>query len=461
MDNLTFGTQRLVHLDLKGAPPKLCFLEKFFPFIKDFGATGILLEWEDTFPFTKELIQVGGLSNSAQVSGAPYSLEEARQLLDLVIPLVQTFGHMEFVLKHEQWRGLREVEAYPSSMCPSNSETMPLVRSLVKQIVAFHPNIQYLHIGGDEIWHMGLCSACQRRVQINKYGRAGLYLDHVTEVAQYIKDNYPALKIIIWDDMLRNIDLNVLQDYYLGNLVEPMIWHYNSTDTFQLGGLLWEKYSNIFSNIWSATAFKGATSSCQMIPVTKYHISNHEAWLTELGTHAGKILNFRGIALTGWSRFDHYATLCEVLPCGIPSLCLCLKTWLAGGFSQELQDSVGKILGYNDVFPHPDYMFIRPPLSLPQLTFPGWQVLVGFEWLANLRARYKNVVNSDQMLAEITSVENYVKGNLEHFFYNHTAEEIIGTLINPIKQHLKQMKADCETQLSLGCRVRGHKRISL
>lgn len=58
---------------------------------------------------------------------------------------------MEYVLKHEQWRGLREVEAYPSSMCPSNSETMSLVRSMVKQIIAFHSNLEYIHIGSDEV----------------------------------------------------------------------------------------------------------------------------------------------------------------------------------------------------------------------------------------------------------------------------------------------------------------------
>lgn len=68
-----------------------------------------------------------------------------------VIPLVQTFGHLEYVLKHDQWKGLREVESFPSSICPSNSETMPLIRSMIKQIVAFHPNIQYLHIGADEV----------------------------------------------------------------------------------------------------------------------------------------------------------------------------------------------------------------------------------------------------------------------------------------------------------------------
>lgn len=125
-------------------------------------------------------------------------------------------------------------------------------------------------------------------------------------------------------------------DYYIGNLVEPMIWHYNNADTFSLGSQLWDKYSNVFANIWGATAFKGATSSCQVLPVCKYHVSNHEAWLTELNVNGGKILNFRGIALTGWSRFDHYATLCELLPCSVPSLTLCMKTWLSGGYNQDL-----------------------------------------------------------------------------------------------------------------------------
>lgn len=64
---------------------------------------------------------------------------------------MQTIGHMEFVLKHSEFKGLREVEAYPSSMCPSNSEVMPLVRHMVKQVVQFHSNLQYIHIGADEV----------------------------------------------------------------------------------------------------------------------------------------------------------------------------------------------------------------------------------------------------------------------------------------------------------------------
>lgn len=158
---------------------------------------------------------------------------------------------------------MREVETFPSSICPSNPRTLPLVKSLIRQIVSFHPDIQYLHIGSDEVWHLGLCSVCTKRAAASKYGKFSLYLEHILAIAQYIQETYPYLKIIIWDDMLRSIDLQVLNgipiaysrymymvmqiflliklifffcfaEYYIGKYVEPMIWHYNSRDNFVL-----------------------------------------------------------------------------------------------------------------------------------------------------------------------------------------------------------------------------------
>lgn len=74
---------------------------------------------------------------------------------------------------------------------------------------------------------MAMCPACQKRIQICKYGKASLYLDHVTEVVQYIRDNYPYLKVIIWDDMLRNIELNVLQgEIYTCRNIVTMVQHF-------------------------------------------------------------------------------------------------------------------------------------------------------------------------------------------------------------------------------------------
>ncbi|XP_015516621.1 hexosaminidase D [Neodiprion pinetum] len=485
MDALTFGSHRLVHLDLKGAPPRVSYLEKLFPLLRSWGATGLLLEWEDTFPYNRELTQIGSNGPNSIANG--YTMQEARQILQIagesglaVVPLVQTFGHMEFVLKHDEWRSLREVELFPSSMCPSNPATLPLVKSLIRQIVSFHPDIQYLHIGADEVWHMGLCSVCIKRATSSKHGKSALFLEHVLAVAQHIQETYPYLKVIIWDDMLRNIDVQVLNEHYIGKYVEPMIWHYNSRETFCLPVGLWDKYSVIFSNIWAATAFKGATGSCQHIPVIQHHISNHERWLEELSTHVNKVCEFRGTAFTGWSRYDHYATMCELLPTAIPSLVMCLKVWLHG-YSEERHLEVAKSLGYVD---HPLHIVPQQrPAPIPnKLLFPGWQLAVGIEWFLNFRTKFHHVVDSDQiatwmnpwqiannytnpmqlgslvtalsdLLLELSSLEGYIRVQMEVILFQPTLEEWTGTHIYPLKNRLKQLKQDAENQLKHGCRV--------
>jgi hexosaminidase len=34
----------------------------------------------------------------------------------------------------------------------------------------------------------------------------------------------------------------------------------------------------------------------------------------------GRPTKFRGMALTGWSRYDHFAVLCELLPVAYPTI---------------------------------------------------------------------------------------------------------------------------------------------
>ena len=43
--------RRLIHFDLKGAPPKMEYLLKLIPMFVKLGATGLLVEYEDMFPY--------------------------------------------------------------------------------------------------------------------------------------------------------------------------------------------------------------------------------------------------------------------------------------------------------------------------------------------------------------------------------------------------------------------------
>lgn len=142
--------RRIVHLDLKGAPPKIQYLLRIIPLIRQWGATGVLVEYEDTFPFTDEL------SCFSREHG--YSSEDIRALQDVTrtegmdfIPLVQTFGHLEFVLKHKEYAYLREVKENPMSLCPSNEDSIALIKRLLEEIMSEHEGLKYIHIGGDEV----------------------------------------------------------------------------------------------------------------------------------------------------------------------------------------------------------------------------------------------------------------------------------------------------------------------
>lgn len=362
---------RLVHFDLKGAPPKVEYFKDILPILKASGATGLLMEYEDTFPFW------GALSPVA----APYSytkedilsIQSLAEDLELeVIPLVQTFGHMEFVLKLPQFKHLRESKESASALCPLNHESFQLVAEIIDQIMSLHPKSRWLHIGCDEVFYMGLCKKCNKYV----YQKDILYLQHVTKIARLVKKKYEVVPII-WDDMIRRTSSRVLQSSGVGSLVEPMVWVYAEDVPSFFFPSMWHRYKMTFKNIWAASAFKGAFGRELVVPNAQRHLRNHISWLSAIATHSRKPLNFRGLALTGWQRYEHFGPLCELLPVGIPSLVLNLLTVSHGCYWDGLIPKMKRQLQCSQEDFVDNFQIQSDPLLLKTMkscTYPGSSV---------------------------------------------------------------------------------------
>ncbi|CAG9773073.1 unnamed protein product [Ceutorhynchus assimilis] len=323
---------RIVHFDLKGAPPTIDYFKKIISLSKNAGATGILIEYEDMFPFTGILAPLSA-KNAYKLEQVKEILHYAEELKLEVIPLVQTFGHMEFALKYKEFAHIREVPGSPQALCPSRNSSLDFIKELIKQILDLHPSTKYLHIGCDEVFEMGECEICRTELHEN------LFLKHVQNVAKLVHEKNPKVQVIIWDDMLRHISLQTLQSFKIGDMVEPMVWVYAEDIYRFVQPTIWDKYAGVFKTAWTASAFKGAFGETLYIPNARRHLENNLRWLDVMSTQSISFKRgFRGIVLTGWQRYDHFAVLCELLPAALPSLILNLLATSHGFFNVTQKD---------------------------------------------------------------------------------------------------------------------------
>ena len=153
---------KLVHLDLKGSPPKITYLKNLIHYFKRIGINGVLIEYEDMFPFNESL--------SSIANGNAYKKEELEEIFKLltdqkmlIIPLIQTYGHLEFVLKLNKFKYLRESVNHYQVITPCLEDSYELVLfRIIDQILEVHSkHIQYIHIGCDEVYHINKHIACK------------------------------------------------------------------------------------------------------------------------------------------------------------------------------------------------------------------------------------------------------------------------------------------------------------
>ncbi|CAF0807732.1 unnamed protein product [Rotaria sp. Silwood1] len=154
-------------------------------------------------------------------------------------------------------------------------------------------------------------------------------------------------------------------------LVVPMIWAYVDDIKSWFDDSFWIRFST-FPEVWVASSYKGSSGEITTMSYIGHHQRNQQTWLEAMYIASEKYkVNFTGVTVTGWSRYDHMLSLCEFLPSSIPSLAYSLQTIVHGRITNELNETVSqKLLGCNQM---PLWERSTYP-TLVSCTFPGHEM---------------------------------------------------------------------------------------
>jgi N-acetyl-beta-hexosaminidase len=128
----------------------------------------MLLEFGDRFPFEK---------HSAIRSASSLARAEVAQMVETCdalgiqpIPLLQSLGHLRYMLKHDEYADIREERDKPDQMCPTNEKSFRMWTEMAEEVLALFPGCKLMHIGADETRQLGVCPRC--KAQAEKTGKA-------------------------------------------------------------------------------------------------------------------------------------------------------------------------------------------------------------------------------------------------------------------------------------------------
>lgn len=183
------------HIDMNVAQFRKDYLERWLRYLGNAGYNTILWEVENNVQWE---------TVPECVSPDAFSREEFKELLDLCrdlgmesIPLLQTIGHAEYVLKHEPYVDLREAPDRIDQYCPLNPGVVPLLQEWIEEYLEVFGDVERFHLGADEAWIIGNCPKC--RALAEKSSISDLYIQHVNAVAEPLRER--GITPAIWGDM--------------------------------------------------------------------------------------------------------------------------------------------------------------------------------------------------------------------------------------------------------------------
>ncbi|MCZ7644195.1 MAG: beta-N-acetylhexosaminidase [Planctomycetota bacterium] len=318
---------RVLHVDLKGLTPDLPSLREIVERAAFHKYSALLVEYEDRFPYAclPELRGPNALTPETLEEFVAYAERNGLE----TIPLVQTLGHLEFLLRHPKYRELAEVPEIPQQISTTHPKALKLLKEMVKEILEAHPNSRYIHLGADEAWQLG--KSAESRAAVEKAGsKEAHFIDHVTKFVRQVKlrEKTP----LIWDDMLREAPPEVLKR--LPKTCGLVYWRYDADGGQYKPEMLPQlgKYLHGGYKVFGACAIRGAEQFFGNIPNYRKRMDNVDWWVEACETQG----RLAGLIATSWSRFNSNLTPCDPMPAAWPSILYgAERMWTGLGSSRE------------------------------------------------------------------------------------------------------------------------------
>ncbi len=283
--------RRGIHIDLKGYQPRFGRLLELCRILGRHTVNTILLEIEDKYAF-----------RCAPAVGVPaaFTCEQFRELSQAcaarfirVIPKLQCLGHVDYLLKHDVYRPLREA-GHPYQFCPLNADGLALWTDMAGELMDVFREHGEFHIGADEAMHLGQCPACRR------LPRSELFVRRVEPCIDAVAAR--GRQPLMWEDILRNLHGHLTPEelertWRLGEKAILLYWAYGYGGTGNEFPFL-AKYLDRGLNVWGASGYSGCGPSwIQNVPPLVERALNIAAW-----TRAAVAHGLGGVIATGWTR---------------------------------------------------------------------------------------------------------------------------------------------------------------
>lgn len=286
-------TVRGFHLDLRVQVMKMPALKKFAKQLHDGGVNTLIMEWEATYPFENHPLIPNQFA---------YTRDEVKDFVAYceqlgidVIPLQQSFGHVEYILRHYRYKNLREDQKDYSQINPlREEEAKALFRDLYTDMIQTHKS-DYVHIGGDETYLLGHSKESQAKVA--EVGKGRLYGDYIKLLCQLVVDL--GKKPVLWADIAMKYP-----DALEGIPPETVFidWNYG-WDVNMFG-----KHSNLLHagyEIWGAPSLRSHPDNYFLTQWEK-HFNNIHDFIPQ-----AREFGYKGIVMTSWSTSGLYGSTWE------------------------------------------------------------------------------------------------------------------------------------------------------